>query len=209
MKIVFEQDEVIIGRFLGKKIIKASEISKIIIRDGKVEIKYKDNWNTENYAYSFNPYQAIVPIFEFILNNNIEYEDEQESGSKLYDEESCKQIIDDFIVECKSYGDKLIKEKIGSEYELYIDRHDYKHRSFIQYWLLENGKKKEFPGDDEGENGEKIMDDLEMSFLVKNDVSAGRRYYGITLEVSDKKHMREYLDWSIDCYASRLCGRKI
>ncbi len=154
--------------FLGKKIIKASEISKIAIRDGEIEITYKDNGNTENYTYSFNPYKAMVPIFEFILNNNIEYEDEQGSDSKLYDEECCKQVIDDFIVECKNYGDKLIKEKIGSEYEFYIDRHDYKHRSFIQYWLLENGKKKEFPRDVEGENGEKIMDDLEMSFLVKN-----------------------------------------
>lgn len=68
-------------------------------------------------------------------------------------------------------------------------------------------KRKNFR-DDKGESGEKIMDDLETSFLVKNDVSTGKRYYGITLEVSDKKHMTEYLDSSIDYYVNTNFKKK-
>lgn len=203
MKLRIENNKLYKKTLFSKTEIDAGEINRIerddkyttvYLKSGSVAVKYSLNSIFENELL-------------YCVANNISYEDKTYHG-KSYVVSELKNKLEETRKKAQSIASIIVKENLGENYDIVASVEGEYYFNILVFKLVENGivlNEHETYEEIVELGGEKAIDDMYLSFLVKWDSPSEEGLFGVTIEVEDDEVLKNYVTHCITT-KMRNCG---
>lgn len=173
------------------KEISASNVEKIVVENNTINV----------YLISGKCLSAkgnLSCLFDdavFFVKNNVTYEND-ESKEASYTASQIEEMITKTRDKAKELASKIVKEKLGEDYDMDVEIVGEAYYSIMVFRLSENGQVLyDHPFYEEiGELGVKsALVEMDLSYLVSWDAIASEGKYGVTEQMTDDAALEDYI----------------
>ena len=197
MKFDLDSEGITVKKLFGSTTYSASDIRKIQLGDGYVNLILDDG--TETTISGEIPSAFDEYCFEkFATDNRIRFEDLQEEP-RLYSEAEVESMVDAFLPELKSRCDAMVKEKRGEEYSFEIEKHFHMHCARLVFYIADANGKAEY-AEYTVVDDDTYMGDFALSYLCSYEPGIDERWYGICEELEEENGWWDYMEEEVECF---------
>lgn len=214
MKLLIENNKLYKKTLFSKTEVDAGEINRIE-RDDKYTTVYLKSGSSIAVKYSLNFLYENELLY--CVSNNVFYEDKTYKGNS-YVVSELKDKLEQTRKKAQNIASTIVKENLGENYDIVASIEGEYHFNILVFKLVENGivlNEHETYEEIVELGGEKAIDDMYLSFLIKWDSASAEGLFGVTNEVEDDEVLKSYIThWIItkmrDLKAElqkKLCGK--
>lgn len=192
MKLRIENNKLYKKTLFSKTEVDAGEINRIE-RDDKYTTVYLKSGSSIAVKYSLNYLYENELLY--CVSNNIYYEDKTYKGNS-YVVSELKNKLEETRKKAQSIASTIVKENMGENYDIVASIEGEYHFNILVFKLVENGivlNEHETYEEIVELGGEKAIDDMYLSFLVKWDSASAEGLFGVTIEVEDDEVLKNYV----------------